>query len=103
VEMEEALIPRTLWPGLYGTDDIQNIAIQAKNVDKLEAAGKRAVDVLNSRKPSEIPGKYELVNLKELQEHGSKVTSIMTMIICGIAGISLVVGGSGVMNIMLVS
>ncbi|WP_412036283.1 ABC transporter permease [Bacillus pacificus] len=102
-EMEEALIPLTLWPVLYGTDEIQNIAIQAKNVDDLEAAGKQAVDVLNSRKPSEIPGKYELVNLKEFQEGVSKVTNIMTMIIGGIAGISLVVGGIGVMNIMLVS
>ena len=102
-EMEEALIPLTLWPVLYGTDEIQSIAIQAKNVDDLEAAGKQAVDVLNSRKPSEIPGKYELVNLKEFQENVSKVTGIMTMIIGGIAGISLVVGGIGVMNIMLVS
>ncbi|ASI80498.1 ABC transporter permease [Bacillus cereus group sp. Bc002] len=102
-EMEEALIPLTLWPVLYGTDDIQNIAIQSKNVDDLESAGKQAVDVLNSRKPSEIPGKYELVNLKEFQEGVSKVTNIMTMIIGGIAGISLVVGGIGVMNIMLVS
>ncbi len=102
-EMEEALIPLTLWPVLYGTDEIQNIAIQAENVDDLEAAGKQAVDVLNSRKPSEIPGKYELVNLKEFQENVSKVTNIMTMIIGGIAGISLVVGGIGVMNIMLVS
>ncbi|HHT7010930.1 FtsX-like permease family protein [Bacillus paranthracis] len=102
-EMEEALIPLTLWPVLFGTDNIQNIAIQAKNVDDLEAAGKQAVDVLNSRKPSEIPGKYELVNLKEFQENVSKVTNIMTMIIGGIAGISLVVGGIGVMNIMLVS
>ncbi|HDR6309250.1 TPA: ABC transporter permease [Bacillus cereus] len=102
-EMEEGLIPLTLWPVLYGTDDIQNIAIQSKNVDDLEAAGKQAVDVLNSRKPSEIPGQYELVNLKEFQEGVSKVTNIMTMIIGGIAGISLVVGGIGVMNIMLVS
>ncbi|EEK53672.1 ABC transporter, ATP-binding protein [Bacillus cereus BGSC 6E1] len=102
-EMEEGLIPITLWPVLYGTDEIQSIAIQSKNVDDLESAGKQAVDVLNSRKPSEIPGKYELVNLKEFQEGVSKVTNIMTMIIGGIAGISLVVGGIGVMNIMLVS
>ncbi|GAB6420616.1 ABC transporter permease [Bacillus luti] len=102
-EMEEGLIPLTLWPVLYGTDEIQSIAIQSKNVDDLEVAGKKAVDVLNSRKPSEIPGKYELVNLKEFQEGVSKVTNIMTMIIGGIAGISLVVGGIGVMNIMLVS
>ncbi|MDM5236839.1 ABC transporter permease [Bacillus cereus] len=102
-EMEEGLIPLTLWPVLYGTDEIQSIAIQSKNVDDLETAGKKAVEVLNSRKPSEIPGKYELVNLKEFQEGVSKVTNIMTMIIGGIAGISLVVGGIGVMNIMLVS
>ncbi|KMN46601.1 ABC transporter permease [Bacillus sp. LK2] len=102
-EAEEMLIPLTLWPVLYGTDEIQSIAIQSKNVDDLEAAGKKAVDVLNSRKPSDIPGKYELVNLKEFQEGVSKVTGIMTMIIGGIAGISLVVGGIGVMNIMLVS
>ncbi|PEW84479.1 macrolide ABC transporter permease [Bacillus cereus] len=102
-ETEEVLIPLTLWPVLYGTDEIQSIAIQAKNVDNLESAGKKAVEVLNSRKPSEIPGKYELVNLKEFQEGVSKVTNIMTMIIGGIAGISLVVGGIGVMNIMLVS
>ena len=43
------------------------------------------------------------MNLKEFQENVSKVTNIMTMIIGGIAGISLVVGGIGVMNIMLVS
>ncbi|RVU65058.1 macrolide ABC transporter permease [Bacillus thuringiensis] len=102
-EMEEGLIPITLWPVLYGTDEIQSIAIQSKNVDDLESAGKQAIDVLNSRKPSEIPGKYELVNLKGFQEGVSKVTNIMTMIIGGIAGISLVVGGIGVMNIMLVS
>ncbi|MDR4191293.1 FtsX-like permease family protein, partial [Bacillus pseudomycoides] len=56
-----------------------------------------------SRKPSDASGKYEVMNLKEIQEGISKMTGIMTMIIGGIAGISLVVGGIGVMNIMLVS
>ncbi|WP_017153497.1 ABC transporter permease [Bacillus bingmayongensis] len=99
----EALIPITLWPTLYGKDEIQSISVQAKNVDDLEKAGKKAADVLNSRKPSDASGKYEVMNLKEIQEGISKMTSIMTMIIGGIAGISLVVGGIGVMNIMLVS
>ncbi|TCW47609.1 putative ABC transport system permease protein [Bacillus thuringiensis] len=99
----EILIPLTLWPTLYGTDEIQNISVQAKNVDDLDNAGKKAADVLNSRKPSEFTGKYEVMNLKEIQEGISKMTNIMTMIISGIAGISLVVGGIGVMNIMLVS
>ncbi|MED4399666.1 FtsX-like permease family protein, partial [Priestia megaterium] len=99
----EALVPISLWPTLYGKDEIQNISVQAKNVDHLEQAGKKAADVLNSRKPSDATGKYEVVNLKEIQEGISKMTGIMTMIIGGIAGISLVVGGIGVMNIMLVS
>ncbi|MGR5967716.1 ABC transporter permease, partial [Bacillus paranthracis] len=99
----EALIPISLWPTLYGKDEIQNISVQAKNVDDLENAGKKAADVLNSRKPSDATGKYEVMNLKEIQEGISKMTGIMTMIIGGIAGISLVVGGIGVMNIMLVS
>ncbi|MBC6973912.1 ABC transporter permease [Bacillus sp. Xin] len=99
----EALIPITLWPILYGKDEIQSISVQAKNVDDLEKAGKKAADILNNRKPNDASGKYEVRNLKEIQEGISKMTSIMTMIIGGIAGISLVVGGIGVMNIMLVS
>ncbi|MEC2393750.1 macrolide ABC transporter permease, partial [Bacillus toyonensis] len=46
----EALIPLTLWPTLYGTDEIQGISFQAKNVDNLDDAEKKAADVLNSRK-----------------------------------------------------
>ncbi|PFM17434.1 macrolide ABC transporter permease [Bacillus thuringiensis] len=103
IGMSEAFVPLTLWPTLYGKEEIQNISIQAKKVDEMESSGKKAVDILNSRKPSDIPGEYEVVNLEAMQKNISKVTSIMTMIIGGIAGISLVVGGIGVMNIMLVS
>ncbi|MCM3735390.1 ABC transporter permease [Bacillus cytotoxicus] len=99
----EILIPISLWPTLYGKDEIQNISVQVKNVDQMEAAGKKAVGVLNDRKPNDIPGKYEVFDLEKMQASITKVTSIMTMIIGGIAGISLVVGGIGVMNIMLVS
>ncbi|MEN1939010.1 ABC transporter permease [Paenibacillus sp. 102] len=99
----KALIPITLWPTLYGKDEIQSISVQAKTADDLEKSGKKAADVLNSRKPSDVSGKYEVMNLKEIQEGISKMTGIMTMVIGGIAGISLVVGGIGVMNIMLVS
>ncbi|EOO23055.1 ABC transporter permease [Bacillus cereus BAG1X2-3] len=103
IESLEMLIPLTQWPTLYGTEEIQNISIQAKNIDNLDEAGKKAAAVLNSRMSSEFTGKYEVTNLKAIQENISKMTGIMTMIISGIAGISLVVGGIGVMNIMLVS
>lgn len=99
----ELLMPLSLWPVLFGTDDIQSVTLQAKNVSKLELAGKKAANMLNDTKSYDLKGKYEVFNLEEIQNSISKVTNIMTMIIGGIASISLLVGGIGVMNIMLVS
>jgi putative ABC transport system permease protein len=101
--MPEMLLPLSLWPVLYGTDEIQSVTIQAKDVNKLEEAGTKAVNLLNDTKSPDLDGKYEVFNLEEIKKSISKVTNIMTMIIGGIAGISLLVGGIGVMNIMLVS
>lgn len=102
-ESAEIYIPLTLWSTIYGEDEVQNISLQAKEVDNLAIIGKKAVRILNKRKPAEASGKYEVVNLKQIQEGISQVTKVMTYIIGGIAGISLIVGGIGVINIMLVS
>ncbi|PFO58519.1 macrolide ABC transporter permease [Bacillus cereus] len=103
MSIPELLIPISIWPTIYGKSEIQNIVVQAETPDQLERAGKKAVDVLNNRKSNDIPGKYEIMDLKKLQEGLSQLTKIMTMVISGVAGISLVVGGIDVMNIMLVS
>ncbi|EOO21980.1 ABC transporter permease [Bacillus cereus BAG1X2-3] len=103
MSIPELLIPISIWPTIYGKSEIQNIVVQAETPDQLERAGKKAVDVLNNRKSNDISGKYEIMDLKKLQEGLSQLTKIMTMVISGVAGISLVVGGIGVMNIMLVS
>lgn len=101
--MPEILLPLTLWPVLYGSDEIQSVTLQAKDANLLETGGKKAVTILNDSKSPDLKGEYEVFNLEEIQKSLSKVTNIMTMIISGIAGISLLVGGIGVMNIMLVS
>lgn len=101
--MPELLMPISIWPVLYGTDSIQSVTLQAKDVSKLEIAGQKAVNLLNTVKSPDLKGKYEVFNIEEIKKSISKVTSIMTSIIGGIAGISLLVGGIGVMNIMLVS
>lgn len=46
---------------------------------------------------------YTVVNQQDVMQAMSSVTSTMTMLLAGIAGISLLVGGIGIMNIMLVS
>src|SRR5699024_11629244 len=48
-------------------------------------------------------GDYQIANEEEQKEAIGRVTGVMTTIIASIAGISLFVGGIGVMNIMLVS
>ncbi|MFK7780557.1 MAG: ABC transporter permease [Candidatus Gracilibacteria bacterium] len=46
---------------------------------------------------------YNIRNQSEMLESMSSITETLTMLLAGIAGISLLVGGIGVMNIMLVS
>src|SRR5699024_5616523 len=76
-------------------------SIKANNPDELQTAGEKATDMLN--KVHETDEAYQVLNMEEIAEGIGKVTNMMTIIISSIAGVSLLVGGIGVMNIMLVS
>ena len=52
--------------------------------------------------PGEQPD-FEVQNMTDIAERLGKITGVMTLLLASIAGISLVVGGVGIMNIMLVS
>ncbi|QYR23011.1 ABC transporter permease [Paenibacillus sp. sptzw28] len=97
-------VPLSVWPVMYGKDEIQALTIQAADENKLQTAGEKAVELLNqTKKSNRKTGEYTIFNLEELRKSLSTISRIMTSIIGGIAGISLFVGGIGVMNIMLVS
>lgn len=102
--MKKVLVPIAVWPTLFGEDSIHSLAIQPKDPNKLKEAGQKAVDLLNLKyRYKKANGEYYIFNMEQIQESLSTITKTMTAIISGIAGISLVVGGIGVMNIMLVS
>ena len=82
--LPEMLMPLSIWPALFGTDNIQSVTLQAKDVSKLELAGKKAANLLNDTKSPDLKGKYEVFNLEEIKNSISKVTNIMTMIIGGL-------------------
>ncbi|MDL2300308.1 ABC transporter permease [Clostridiaceae bacterium OttesenSCG-928-D20] len=98
-------VPSSAWPIIYSFDEPQSAIIQASSPEAMAAAGKKTADLINTHmsipEGSEIRYKSEdlLEQAKELQDLASVAKSQLIWI----AAISLLVGGIGVMNIMLVS
>lgn len=93
---------------LFGTpfpDEIQAIMVQAKDISSLTEAQKQVDDLLTRRhKIGRNQEKdFTVRNLTEILETAQKSLNIMTTLLGAIAAISLLVGGIGIMNIMLVS
>ncbi|KEZ49865.1 ABC transporter permease [Metabacillus indicus] len=97
----EIYIPSNTYRASFGKSDFNQVTLQAKDAESLQEAGKKATSMLNQKHDTE--DSYQVFNMEEIAEGIGQVTRIMTLIIGSIAGISLFVGGIGVMNIMLVS
>ncbi|MDQ0231356.1 ABC transporter permease [Metabacillus malikii] len=94
-------IPSNTFKTSFGKSDFNQVTLQAQNADVMQEAGEKATTLLNNVHNTDES--YKVLNMEEMAEGIGQITSIMTLIIGSIAGISLVVGGIGVMNIMLVS
>ncbi|MBA4496490.1 ABC transporter permease [Paenactinomyces guangxiensis] len=101
VETSEIYLPSQTWRTVFGSMKIDQVVLQVKEAGLMESAGKKAVDILN-RNHNKDDG-YEVQNIEQLTQGIKQVANIMTIVIGSIGGISLLVGGIGVMNIMLVS
>ncbi|KZM55743.1 ABC transporter permease [Aeribacillus pallidus] len=99
--MSEIYTPWTAYRNAFGQTNYTQVTLEAVSADEIKAAGEKAEQLLNDMHQTE--DSYQVVNFEEIAESIGQITRIMTMIIGSIAGISLVVGGIGVMNIMLVS
>ena len=97
----EVYLPFQTWKTVFGKSDITQVTLQASTADDLQAAGKKASQKLNDLHNTE--DSYQVINMEEMAQGIGQITRVMTLIIGSIAGISLFVGGIGVMNIMLVS
>ncbi|WP_246040251.1 MULTISPECIES: ABC transporter permease [Bacillaceae] len=81
---------------------IQTVYIQATDADTLTFAQMQTNRLLANLFPDKSDS-YSVVNQQDVMNTMSSVSGTMTLLLGGIASISLLVGGIGIMNIMLVS
>lgn len=96
-----AYLPMKTWQSVFAKTSITEVSIKAVGAEELKIAGERAAAMLNQMHDKDEA--YQILNMEEIAEGIGQITRIMTIIISSIAGVSLLVGGIGVMNIMLVS
>ncbi|HSZ04655.1 MAG TPA: ABC transporter permease [Solirubrobacteraceae bacterium] len=95
----------TVQDQLTGVGPIDSITVQAKSESSLNAAEAEVTTILEERhkiKDTAEPG-FSVLNQGSLLETSSSTSSVFTTLLGEVAAISLLVGGIGVMNIMLVS
>ena len=86
------------------TDRIDMLVVQAVNAQSVPGASEEIAQILRSRHRTEIGfDDFTVLTQQDFLDTASTITSVLTIFLGGVAAISLLVGGIGIMNIMLVS
>ena len=90
----------TQFPGM-----IRTIMVKAKSTEDLAAAERQINELLRQRHHigQKQDDDFTVRNLTQMMQAAEQSTSVMTLLLGAIASVSLLVGGIGIMNIMIVS
>lgn len=94
-------IPVTAARDLFDTDALFNITVKVRGPEFVDRAKLEISEILKRRHAGKED--FTILSQDEMLNVMNKILTIMTTVLSGIAAISLVVGGIGIMNIMLVS
>ncbi len=86
---------------LFGTDALRMINVKAVSSDHIDAAEAQIERILSPMLPE--GAEIRITNMQQMLDTMEETSMTFTLLLAGIAGVSLLVGGIGIMNIMLVS
>jgi len=86
-------------------NDVNMLMISLNSMSGLEQAKEQITDILRQRHhlAEDAEDDFTIMDMTEITDTISQVSKVMTLLLTAIASISLLVGGIGIMNIMLVS
>ena len=97
-------LPNTCWPIVYQFDEPENAVVMARSTEDMSAAGRKTADIMNRSITNTTDSlSYKAEDLLERARNLQELSESTNSQLIWIASISLLVGGIGVMNIMLVS
>lgn len=90
---------------IFGLDYVSSISIEAKNENVMNQARDEVGYLLLARHNLNDPSQadFQIISQEDILGAASQITGTFTTLLSGIAAISLLVGGIGIMNIMLVT
>lgn len=103
---DQILVPITsAQTRLIGSKSVRMVYVQAKSPDEMTAANVEIEQILRHRHKltNSDSDDFTITSQSDILSTVQGVTQTLTLLLSGIAGISLLVGGIGIMNIMLVS
>jgi putative ABC transport system permease protein len=103
---DQVMVPvGTVQKYFVGGDSVRTIGISTTDADSMESAKTAMTALLRERHDlaSADDDDFDIFDQTQLLEAASSISGTLTLLLGGIASISLVVGGIGIMNIMLVS
>lgn len=97
-----AVIPYSLDRAILGTAQLTRFAVKVDQSDHMDAVMAKLERFLGETIDTSV-GEYELENGNSAMSESTEEMTSMSVVLGGIAGIALLVGGIGIMNIMLVT
>ena len=95
----------TVMKRLTGEKSVKLLNIRINDASRMETAQQQITALLRQRHRTPVGegNDFNILNQKEIADKVANISGIITMMLGAIAGMSLLVGGIGIMNIMLVS